>query len=268
MAQKQSEIEEGEIKPAKKLRTEAKTVWNNRSEEDFEKKKVFDGYDDHRVSANIAQIINTEVKRFLRRVDVSKVPIQKTIIRMFRIRAPDYDSPNGKNQVKEYLYWEENWNEGPDHFAKDHKNEIIAPVIAHVEGLYNETLVREVIEVTESSLDEEGEPIAEEQIRRRFNGLRSHFYIPFTKKTAEDVIKKSAHSDENSIRFIVKISPGDYGASGSALRHDITSDMFLNWSFDELFRWMTSRPKDAPLDYTRSSIGGDKSGKSLAFTPS
>jgi len=42
-----------------------------------EKKKVFDGYDDHRDSANIAQITNTEVKRFLRRVDVSKVPIQK-----------------------------------------------------------------------------------------------------------------------------------------------------------------------------------------------
>jgi len=263
-----SQLERGEeIQPVKKIKQDGKTEWNNCSEEDFEKKNVFDGYDDFRVSANIPQIVNSEVKRFLRRVDVSKVPIQKTVTRMYRIRAPDYDSPDGKNKVQEWMYWEEDWNQGPDYFAKDHKNEIIAPVISHVEGLYNETLVREVIEVTQASVDEEGEPIAESQIRRRFNGLRPRYYIHFHKKTAEEVIKKSAHSDESSIKFIVKISPGDYGAGGSALRHEITSDMFLNWTFDELFRWMTSRPKDAPLDYTRSSIT-DKSANNLKFTPS
>jgi hypothetical protein len=123
MAQKQSELEEEtetetEIKPAKQIKPSVKTTWNNRSEEDFENKKIFDGFDGLPIPA-VAKIQNNEVKRFLRRIDVSKVPIQKTIIRMVRVRAPDYDSPSGKRPIKEWSYWEENWNEGPDNFARD-----------------------------------------------------------------------------------------------------------------------------------------------------
>lgn len=260
----QIEEGEGEIKPVKQIKPKVELVWNNRSEEDFEKKKVFDGYDGLSVAARV-QIVNGEVKRFLRKVDTSKTPIERTVIRMFRIRAPDFESP--KRELKEWLYYEENWNEGPDYFAKDHKNEIIAPVISHVEGMYNETLVKESLEVAGASYDEEGNPIEEEAMRRRFNGLRPRYYIPFSKKTTEDIIKKSAHSDQISIRFIVKISPHDFAAGGTQLRHDITADMFLNWSFDELFRWMSIPWKEKPLDYSRSSIV-DKSGNSLAFTPS
>ena len=263
--------EEEEIKPAKQVKPPVKTVWNNRSEEDFDKKNVFDGYDDHKVVSNIQSIVNTEVKRFLRKVDTSKVPIQKSVFRMFRIRAPDYSASQDKDKggLKEWLYWEENWNEGPDHFAKDHTGQAIAPVAAHVEGMYYETLVKEVIEVTGTKYDEEGIPIPEEQMRRRFNGLRPRYYVPFTKKTAEDVIKKSAYSNENGILFMVKLGRGDFMAgSGNNIRHAISEDMFLNWTWDELVKWM-SLPggKDKPVDYTRSSII-DKSGKSLAFTPS
>jgi hypothetical protein len=88
-------------------------------------------------------VVNGEVKRFISEVDVSKVPIQRTVFRMMRIRAIDWDSP--KHTRKEYVYYEEKWNEGTGYKAKNYLNKIIAPVMSHIEGRYNETLTEDVV---------------------------------------------------------------------------------------------------------------------------
>ena len=190
-----------------------------------------------------------------------------SVSRMFRIRAPDYSTT--KSEVKEYLYFEENWNEGPDHWVYNMFGAVIAPVMAHVEGMYQETLHKDVIKTFGTTYDFEGNPEPDERMIKDFASLRPRYYIPFTKKKAEEIIKKSAYTDASSIKFIVKISPGDYSAGGSALRHEITADIFLNWTFDELFTWMTYQDREKPIDYTRASIANvNKTANSLAFTPS
>ena len=57
-------------------------------------------------------------RRFLSKVDVSKGPIERSVIAMVRLKAPDYFGSSEKNKTKlperkEFIYYQERW-EGKD----------------------------------------------------------------------------------------------------------------------------------------------------------
>jgi len=177
---------------------------------------------------------------------------------MFHIMAVDYSTP--KRERKEYVYYEENWNaDESDNPAKNRFGNPISPVCSHIEGRWYETKTKEILA---TEVDSEG--IEQETLQYRFEGLRACYYIPFSKKAVEDIVKKSVHSDSSSIRFIVKLGTDDYPASaGASMRNQVTYDSFVNWSFDEIFRFMT-RPLEKANDWSRPV---DKTGNSLSFKP-
>lgn len=239
-----------------KLKPEVKIEWNNRSEIDYLEK----GFRLIDLPPGVGFVENKEVKRFLSEVDISKYPIERTVARMFRIRAIDYDSP--KQERKQYIYYEEHWNHDlPEWKAKNYLNQTIAPVIAHVEGRWNETMTEDVI-VT--NYDQSNGTETEQQ-ETQFSGLSVRYYIPFTKLAVDDIISKSAHSDASNIIFMVKTERHDYPTGyGPGLRDYVTYDQFVNWTWDELFRHSV-RPLEKATDTSRPI---DKSSNRLQFTPS
>ena len=48
-----------------------------------------------------------------------------------------------------------------------------------------------------------------EHIDNAYGGTREAYYIPFTKKNVDKIIANSAHSNKDSIRFVVKFGHED-----------------------------------------------------------
>ena len=74
-------------------------------------------------------------RRFLSKVDVTKGPIERSVIAMVRLKAPDYLGQE-KNKTKlperkEFIYYQERWE------GKDWRGLPLNPVGEHIEGRYD-----------------------------------------------------------------------------------------------------------------------------------
>ena len=76
-----------------------------------------------------------------------------------------------------------------------------------------------------------------EAIHYARSGQRESYYIPFSKKTVDQIIAGPAHSKE-SIKFIVKFASEDSpaGQMRAATRGQFSYDQFANWTFSDLYK--------------------------------
>jgi hypothetical protein len=182
--------------------------WNDRTEK---------SYSDNGFSTE--QFKASQEKTFLSQVDLRKAPIERTVTKIVRLKAVDYNTE--KRERKEYLYYFENWT-GVNWLGIP-----IAPVTDHIEGLYEEA-EKEIV----------FDPRSGEPTKYKFKGTRPVHYIPFDRKEVDKIIKNSAHSNVETIKYVVKFAAEDWdGIQGSRIgtRFEVSYDQFVNWSFKDLY---------------------------------
>ena len=97
-----------------------------------------------------------------------------------------------------------------------------------------------------------------------FSGTRESYYIPFTKKNVDEIIANSAHSDKDSIKFIIKFGMEDSPDSFQMSTHNIFSyDKFVNWSWERLREFQYW-----PVDDLFNRPKAAQSATNLEFKPS
>jgi hypothetical protein len=138
--------------------------------------------------------------------------ITKEVTRIVRLRAPDYSTP--KKEIKEYVYWFENW------YGVDWQGSKVAPVADHVEGVYEEVETENVIK-------------ANKVIGKKMSGKHKSYYIPFSKEAVDKIIERSDSSYKENIIYVVK--NGDYRNG------QYSYDQFVNLSFDDCCRLMNMK---------------------------
>ncbi|MDR4513031.1 MAG: hypothetical protein MRJ93_15150 [Nitrososphaeraceae archaeon] len=165
--------------------------WNQKTSESYTKK----GFE-------IPDRLDEEQRRFLKDVDTENFPVEKEVTHIFRIKAKDYSSK--RQELKEYVYWWENWH------GKDYLGRKVAPVASHVESKY---------------MKQESEQVFERRqklIGHNRSGQHEVHYVPFSKKTVDDIISRSTMDNKHEIKFYVKFPDG--------LRNgDYSYDQFTNF---------------------------------------
>jgi len=199
------------------------TIINNKSEpvvqpeEDFSSKSRIDR--DWNNRSRLSYIENEQkiprhiegadfqVAQFLSKVDHKGkfVPV-RSVTRIVRTRATDWDTPH--QEKKDYVYWYEDWY-GQDWLGRD-----IAPVTEHVQGVYEEVIMKDKI-------NDYGDVEGKEK-----KGERIRYYVPFSKKAVDDIIATSNNTDAKNIKFIFK---GNQFRTG-----DWTYDQFVNSTWEEM----------------------------------
>ena len=82
-------------------------------------------------------------------------------------------------------------------------------------------------------------------------------------KNVDEIIQNSAHSDKDSIRFVVKFGQEDStDFIVQSMRNQFTYDMFL-WPWDKLYEWQYW-----PIDDIAMRPNPKKSATNLEFKPS
>lgn len=132
---------------------------------------------------SVPQNLDWEVKNFLAQYDPSKGPIEKKVTKIVRVKEIDYNSP--KKERKEFIYYYENWD------GKDWTGAELPSVGDHVEGFYFEQQTSPVIE-------------RNRVVGQKRTGERKTYYIPYSKKTVDEIISKSVGTDRDTIIFVVK----------------------------------------------------------------
>jgi hypothetical protein len=230
-------------KPDVPKKPEVKIEYNNRSYESF----VNNGFEDaipHSVSA-----IRDRMQQFLNLVDLRKGDIERTVTLMVRLKAPDWNSSTKKNERKEFIYYFEDWTAN-DWLGIPIQN----PFSEHIEGQYLEALTKPV-------LDER----TGEHIEDKLSGSRTTYYIPFSKKNADEIIANSAHSTKDSIKFIIKFGIEDSPEGFSmSTRNQFSYEQFANWSWEKLRDWQYY-----PVDelFNRPKAFKSSSATKLEFKP-
>jgi hypothetical protein len=133
-------------------------------------------------------------RRFLARVDVSKKPIQRSVVAMVRLKAPDYSSNEKVPPRKEYIYYQERWE------GVDFRNIPLNPVAEHIEGKYNKQFTKPHFNEQTGEIDAYDLDPGRTQII---------YYIPYSKKAVDEIISKSANTDKDSIVFTIKFASED-----------------------------------------------------------
>lgn len=227
------------IKPDVPKKPEVKIEYNNRSIESF----TSNGFADAIPRSVYGP--RDRMQMFLNKVDLRKGPIEKTVRMIVRLRAPDYSTP--KHERKEFVYYFEDWN------ANDWLGIPIDLFSEHIEGKYIECM-------TKPKLDER----TGEHVDNVFAGTRESYYIPFTKKNVDEIIANSAHSDKDSIKFIIKFGMEDSPDSFQVSTRNVFSyDKFVNWSWDKLREYQYW-----PVDDLFNRPKAAKSATNLEFKPS
>jgi len=90
--------------------------YNNRTEESYRKHGL-----------PVPDNLDIPEKNFRSLVEPD-TPIERTVTRIVRLKAPDYLTK--KRELKEYLVYYENW------YSRDWLGRSVAPVADHVEGIY------------------------------------------------------------------------------------------------------------------------------------
>lgn len=227
-------------KPDIPKKPEVVIEYNNRSLESF----VNNGFAD-----NIPRSIRgprDRMQQFLNKVDLRKGPLERTVRMMVRLRAPDWNSE--KHERREWIYYTEDWS------AKDWLGVPIDPFCEHVEGMYTEVMMR-------PKLDER----TGEHVDNVFDGTRTSFYIPFSKKNVDEIISNSAHSDKSSILFYVKFGKED-SAEGFQMstRNQFSYEQFATWSWEKLKEFQNWPVDEIPM----RAKAFKKSATNLEFKPS
>jgi len=223
------------IKPADdetKRRPIPSITWNNGTEksiieEGFGPEESKDGKYEEPLNVYIDE------NRFLSEVDTRQGPILREVTKIIRLKATDWSSE--KRERKEYLIYYENW-QGKNWLGVD-----IAPVTDHIEGVYTATTRQLQFDKNtgQGLFYKKGKP------------QQTH-YIPFSKKTVDQIIaghyKDSQESvryitDPASIHFVVKFASEDSkpGQMRYGQRTEFSYQQFATWTFADLYK-MATRP--------------------------
>ena len=186
-------------------------------------------------------------KRFLSRVDTSREPIKRTITTMVRLKAPDYSTPN--RDRKEYVYYRERWE------GVDWRGIPVNPV-DHTIGVFTKQFTRPHINDQTGEVDYNVLDPTKAQLT---------YYIPYSKKTVDDIIAKSAPVNKQDIRFTIKFASADcpWGPRIDT-RSEFTYEQFANWKWEDIYRWHVKPDIKAAMDFQDKT----KSGYNLTYQPS
>ena len=130
-------------------------------------------------------------KRFLSRVDTTREPIKRTVQTMVRLKAPDYSTPT--RERKEYIYYIERWD------GVDFRNIPINPV-NHTIGVYTKHFTRPHLNDQTGEVDFMMLDPTKAQLT---------YYIPYSKKTVDEIIAKSAPVNKWDIIFTINLHQQD-----------------------------------------------------------
>ena len=189
-------------------------------------------------------------RRFLSTVDVTKGPIERSVVSMVRLKAPDYLSKEKVPPRKEWVYFTERWE------GKSWKGAPINPVAEHIEGYW-------IKQFTKPHFNEQTGEIDFYQLD--VGNQQTIYTIPWSKKAVDDIIAKSAKTDKNSIIFTIKFSSEDNPWGGRmSTRSQFTYEQFANWKFDDIYKFHT---KPSIQAYNEWVTNKGKSANNLAFEP-
>lgn len=180
--------------PVKKANKKPVLEYNNRTELSYVEQGLTPPALDH------------QEKNFLSKVDPKIEPVTRSVSKIVRLKAIDYNSP--KRERKEFLYYYENWT------GRDWLKRTVPPVTDHVEGKYDMILTEPVYDTKEEQL-----------IGYKRSGTRQVYYIPFSKSKVDEIIDKSMGTDKDTIKFL--FMDGDLG-------FEFDYEHFVNLSYEEL----------------------------------
>jgi hypothetical protein len=143
----------------------------------------------------IPETVGRWENRFLSRVDVSKGPIERSVIAMVRLKAPDYSSNEKVPPREEWIYYQERWD------GKDWRGVPLNPVGEHIEGVWTKQFTKPHFSQETGEID-----------YYQLDTTKAHtiYYIPYSKKAVDDIIAKSVHTDKDKgIVFTIKFGSQD-----------------------------------------------------------
>jgi hypothetical protein len=193
-------------------------------------------------------------KRFLAKVDVSKGPIERSVVAMVRLKAPDYLAQE-KDKTKlperrEFIYYQERWE------GKDWRGLPLNPVDEQIEGKYNK-------QFTKPHINEQTGEIDYYQLDP--TKVQTIHYIPFSKKAVDDIIAKSVHTDKDKgIVFTIKFGSEDNPTGNRQMptRNQFTYDQFV-WKWEEVYKHNFKPTVQAYMEY----VNKEKQKDGLSFEP-
>ena len=169
---------------------------------------------------------------------------RRIITKMIRLLAPDW---NDKGLKKDYLWYLERW-EGVDLIGNP-----ISPVNDHIEGYYDEPIVKRTINPKTNmpikmTKIENNQNVQTEHDKLKVENVRRVYYIPFSKKTLDKILQDTNNwENRESITYKLKVSP-------SHTPDDLSYDQFANWDF-----------KKAASETLK--VGGARANPYVPFTP-
>jgi hypothetical protein len=162
--------------------------------------------------------------KFLNDVDLRKGPIERSVLRMIRLFAPDYSTP--KHERKQYVCYEERWD------GKDWRGKPLR--VDHFEGVYTKRYLR-------PHFNDKGDLDYNELDPTRADLT---YTIPWNKKTIDEIIANSANTNKYSIAFIIKFAPEDSVAFGynprMATRSNFSYEQFAEWEWADVYNYQVA----------------------------
>jgi hypothetical protein len=241
-----------------------KVEWNQRTRQAWMKSGFGSVItDDNRIFINEISMVGTGWSAgggFVWKADTTKGPITRTIQRMIRLTAEEFDE-NGKviEEEKEYLVYEEvleaiDWLE----------NDIRA---FNTEGWYEEPTKKKKVTVDVNT--------GRQQITYELGKLIRRYYIPFSKKIVDDIISGKYRNDDtvtktnkNKVVYIVKFPRTGLGTYGGFRCGDYSYDQFVG-SFKQCYDLATQigGPSGMGLYKDQNGILRYRDGKQVNQSP-
>ena len=179
--------------------------------------------------------------------DTTREPIKRTVQTIIRLKASDYSTAYGER--KEYIYYRERWE------CVDFRNVPVNPV-DHTIGVYTKQFTRPHVNGQTGEIDYMVLDPTKAQLT---------YYIPFSKKTVDEIIPRSAPPvNKQDIRFVIKFGSVDcpWGPRIDT-RSEFRYEQFANWKWEDVYRWHTKPGIKAAMDFQDKT----KSSYNLAFEP-
>jgi hypothetical protein len=229
----------------------------NRTTKGVHQRKEPKNFEWNNLSIKAYQDIDIEVpetlcrweKLFLSKVDVSKGPIERSVVSMVRLKAPDYSSKEKVPPRKEWIYFMEKWE------GKGWNGVPLNPVAEHIEGYW-------VKQFTKPHFNEQNGEI-DYYVLDAGKG-QTIYTIPYSKKAVDDIIAKSANTDKDSIVFTIKFGNEDtpWGPH-PATRAQFSYEQFSSWSWTEICKHQYKPTVEAYNEW----IAKEKAKDGLSFQP-
>lgn len=148
---------------------------------------------------------------------------KRIITYMIREMQPDHSTK--LKTSKDFLWYLERW-EGVDFIGNP-----ISPVNDHIEGWYDEPIVKRTINpktnlpVKITKTGPNGQIVQTEHDKLKVENIRRVYYIPFTKETLDNILKDTNNwENRDGIKYQLKVSP-------SHSDDTFSYDQFANWDF-------------------------------------